>query len=392
MQFNIRGSRRGGGLFGLLLVVGMIVLLFWNEGRSVTRLDTIAAGRDRVVTADAGQVDPRNEGGLVHVVGRAEPLEPITDSTFGLTASALKLERTVEMYQWRETRRTRDDQTYYEYDRVWSERPISSSGFHRSGYDNPGTMLWRSRTFYAPVRLDDFRIGQPLLERLGGGERIAPPPPQAQPPQIRANFREVGDTLYTGRPNDPQVGDYRVRFTEVPAQTVTVLARQSNGTLLPYTVEETGGTLAMIEPGDLTPAAMFDLAVSRNTMMTWGIRLGGTFGMFLGFAMALGSIAAWVPIFRNVARGIATLISAVLAVAISVVVIAIGWFWYRPVFSLVLIGAAIAALIGLRVFLRRREPAQAPPQPAYAGGPPPAPPPAGSANMPPPPPPPRSEA
>jgi hypothetical protein len=385
MQVNIRGNRRGGGVFGLLLVVGMIVLLFWNEGRSVSRLDTIAAGREAVVETDAEQVHPRNDGALVHVVGRAEPLEPIVDRTFGLTASALRLERTVEMYQWEETRRTRDDQTYYEYERVWSERRISSSGFHRSGYDNPPDMLWRSETFFAPTRLGDFRVGRPLLERLAGGERIAPPPPQAQPPQIRANFRAVGDTLYTGRPNDPQVGDYRVRFTEVPGQTVSVLARQSDGTLLPWTADETGGTLAMIEPGAMAPAAMFELAESRNSLMTWGIRLGGAFGMFLGFAMALGSIAAWVPIFRNVARGIATLISAVLAVTISVVVIAIGWFWYRPVFSLILIGAAIAAVIGLRVFLRRREAAQ--PQPAFAGTPPPPPPP-GSAGMPPPPPPP----
>ncbi len=384
MQFRVRGNSRGGGLFGLLLVVGMIGLLFWNEGRSVSRLDTIAEGRDEVVAVDAARVDPGNNGALVHVTGRAEPLEPVSDPVFGLTVPALKLVRTVEMYQWRETRRTRDDQTYYEYDRVWSEEPISSSGFHRSGYTNPGRMTWRSETFYAPTRLGDFRIGRPLLERLGGGESVTPQQ-GALPPQARYTFQLDGDTLHSGWPDNPQIGDYRVRFSEVPAQTVTVLARQSDGTLLPWTADVTGGTLAMIEPGDLTAAQMFDLAVSRNTMLTWGIRLGGTFGMFLGFAMALGSIAAWVPIFRNVARGIATLISAVLAVAISVVVIAIGWFWYRPVLSLVLIGGAVAAVIGLRMFLRRREPAQPPPQPAYAGAPPPPPP---GASMPPPPPPP----
>ena len=67
------GSRLGesikGVLFGLVLIVGSCVFLFWNEGRAVQTQRSLTEGASLVVNADAARVDPANDGKLVHVSG-----------------------------------------------------------------------------------------------------------------------------------------------------------------------------------------------------------------------------------------------------------------------------------------------------------------------------------
>ena len=65
------GSRLGGSvkgiLFGLLMFVAGFPLLFWNEGRAVTDTKTNEEGAASVVEAQAGEIDPAQEGRLVHI-------------------------------------------------------------------------------------------------------------------------------------------------------------------------------------------------------------------------------------------------------------------------------------------------------------------------------------
>ncbi|RLE22314.1 MAG: hypothetical protein DRJ08_04300, partial [Acidobacteria bacterium] len=96
-------GRIGGAIKGILVGLVMIViafgLLFWNEGRSVERYKTLKEGSGAVVLSKADSVDPKNEGKLVHVTGKADTTETLKDPVFEISAQALKLERSVEMYQ-----------------------------------------------------------------------------------------------------------------------------------------------------------------------------------------------------------------------------------------------------------------------------------------------------
>ena len=62
----------GGVVIGLVLIVGMVVLLFWNEGRAVTTARSLAEGAGAVVSVGADAVDAANEGKLVHVSGTGD--------------------------------------------------------------------------------------------------------------------------------------------------------------------------------------------------------------------------------------------------------------------------------------------------------------------------------
>ena len=107
------GSRLGssfkGILFGLGLFIAGFPLLFWNEGRAVTDTKTNEEGAASVVEAAAGEVDPSQEGKLVHVVGEATTQDVLSDGEYGVSATAIRLAREVEMYQWVEDSETHEE-------------------------------------------------------------------------------------------------------------------------------------------------------------------------------------------------------------------------------------------------------------------------------------------
>jgi hypothetical protein len=58
-----------GVLFGFVLILGSGAALFWNEGRAVQTQRSLTEGAGVVIDIDPAQVDPANEGKLVHVSG-----------------------------------------------------------------------------------------------------------------------------------------------------------------------------------------------------------------------------------------------------------------------------------------------------------------------------------
>ena len=83
------GSRLGSSLAGLiigpLLVIGAVVLLWWNEGRAVQAIVGLKDAASQVVEADASGPLPDNHNKLVHVVGNATAQSPIQDPDVGVS-------------------------------------------------------------------------------------------------------------------------------------------------------------------------------------------------------------------------------------------------------------------------------------------------------------------
>lgn len=360
-----------GVLIGLLLIVVMVVLLFWNEGRAVQTALSLTEGAGAVVSVSPDAVDPAYDGKLIHVTGPVTTTSRPSDPTFGITVDGVRLVRTVEMYQWKESSKSetttkvgggQETVTTYSYSKEWSEAPIRSSDFKNpAGHENP-PMEIRSERFQVPdAKLGAFTLNERVISGLGG-EKTLP---------LTTDFTDAVDAAYSGNKRvtvaenriylgfnstNPVIGDYRVSYRVAPLGVASVIGEQQNGGFVPYQTMA-GDQLLMVDDGAVPADKMFADAQSANTVITWLLRVVGLVFLAVGFSMLmapLGVLADVIPPLGSLTRMGTGLVGILLAVVVGFVTIAIAWFWYRPVLSLIIIGIGAAIAAALWFFGRGR--------------------------------------
>lgn len=199
-----------------------------------------------MIKIDAASPQPKHDGKLVYVTGRLKTSAPIKDETFGLEVNAVRLERHVEMFQWREVEKRRDSlsssdrsigrrRKVYHYEKIWSDQRIDSSTFRHAGHDNPTTMPFPNHSVQADlVQLGGFRLSDSLIDQIPPSDpltfRLADLSAEiARDAFIHHDAPNQSPRLYwssrRGRAKrDAQIGDVRVYFTMRPRNTVSVLA------------------------------------------------------------------------------------------------------------------------------------------------------------------------
>ena len=355
------GSRLGASLkgivVGLVLFVAGFPLLFWNEGRAVTATKTNEEGAASVVEAQAGAVDPAQEGKLVHLVGEATTQDVLRDDTYGVAETAIRLGRKTEMYQWVEEKSVSEEKklggkierkTTYSYSKEWCDSAVSSDGFKEQGHVNPPAQvaLGDVSRLAKNVTLGVRRLTDSQIARIGGSA----PFKTLYKPVATNEFFEI-----TGTVPEPKVGDVRVTFTAVRPHVVTVVAAQSGDSFMAYTAK-TGSAISHVMEGAVDAAGVFAAAERGNTMITWILRLVGFFMMFAGVRMVLAPLqvlADVVPFIGSIVGFGIGAVAFLVAAPCSVATIAVAWIFYRPVLGVLLL--ALAAGIAVAVVASRRK-------------------------------------
>ena len=348
-------------LFGIVFVVGSIVLLFWNEGRAVQTARSISEGGKVVVEAAPAPVDPSNEGKLIHVSGDAKAGTPISDRAFGVSATALHLVRVAEMYQWEEDKHQETHKsvggseqtvTTYTYKKVWSDRAIDSQTFrHPDGHANPQKQFGRLSLTAADATLGAFKLGAAVLNLLPTSAALQLDLQAADPLKPRIpNAQIVDGKIYIGPNADsPQIGDYKISYVYAPVGPVSSIGRQSGSGIAPYQTKA-GDSLLLAVPGEQSAAEMFKQAERDNMILTWVLRLGGVLAMWLGTFLVLRPlvvVADVVPLIGSVIGAGAGLVALAFTMVVAGFVIALAWFWYRPLVGLAVLAAGLIAGIAL---------------------------------------------
>jgi hypothetical protein len=367
------GSRLGnsikGVLFGLVLIVGSCIFLFWNEGRAVQTQRSLTEGASLVVSVDPARVDPANDGKLVHLSGDLKPGAPLTDPDFTVTATALRLVRTVEMYQWKEETKTETRKnvggseetiTTYEYVRTWSDSRIDSSRFKRQeGHINP-QMQYRGASYPSrDATLGAFRPGTNVIDRLPASENVSLDPSLAAKlaGRVKGPVHVADWRIYVGEsPSQPRIGDLRISFQLAPAGPTSIIGRQA-GTGFGEYQTQAGDPLLMVRPGTLSAADMFAAAQRENRILTWILRFAGVLAMFIGFMMVLAPlvvVADVVPFIGNILSAGSAIVSLVLTAIVAPVVIAVAWFWYRPLVSAAVLAVGLVLAYGFKRWASQR--------------------------------------
>ncbi len=390
-------QRMGGSIkgivVGLLLAALGVWLLFWNEGRAVHRAKALQEGASTVVAVDGTAPQSANEGRLVHFMGEADAETVLRDALFGVEVQALKLERAVEMYQWREERQSEEKKklgggtetvTTYTYSTDWSSQAIDSTGFKQpEGHQNQPFPFAAETWIADPIMIGDWIMSPTFVAKLNRREQLAvgEEARRRAGDRVRDRLRlDQGGFYLGGDPLSPRLGDVRVRFHQVPAAMVSVVGRQQAGELVPYTAR-VGGDIALLTHGLASADDMFVSAKRGNRTMTWILRVVGFLLIAMGFSKVLkplSVLADVVPMIGNLVERGTGMISFVLAALVSLVTVAIGWIFYRPLLALVLLATAGALLLWLVKRFRG--------QPAARSAPPPPPPPPTARPTPPPPP------
>ena len=364
-------QRLGGSLvaalIGLILVPASIVLLYWNEGRAVSAIDSLNAGAHSVASVPAQPVDPAHEGGLVHVSGAATidgaPSDPVFHAA---AASAIRLRRHVEMYQWREHEETHTEKRIgggetthkvYNYTKEWSEPALDSTRFKQpNGHANP-PMALRSAVFDAKTtRLGGFQMDAALVDEMSGFKAWVPPA-TATGTDVNPPFQRYGDRLYHGaKPDAPEIGDMQVSFELIETQPISVVAAQIGGTLAPFRGTD-GRVIALVDLGTHSAADMFKEAKQAEAMITWILRGVGFLMMLIGLALCsapLAWFASLLPFVEDLVELAGFVLALVIAIPLTLVTIAIAWLAHRPLIGVGLIVAGLALGYAVHRFAPRR--------------------------------------
>lgn len=345
-----------GVLIGFVLIVASVIGLWWNEGRAVTAARALSQGESIVVEANPDSVDAALSGKLVHITGPLSSTAAVRDGTFGVGgADVVRLQRKVEMYQWKETKSSKTEKqvggseetvTTYSYAKVWSDQPLDSSRFHsRNGHQNPEMSLTSRTVNSNGAKLGAYRVDPAILAQM---DNFAPYSiANASPPE---GYRVDGDTFYRGSDSgSPRVGDMRVNFSAVTAQTMSVVAAASDGTLAPFRASN-GYQIKLAAPGVASAIQMLKDQEKSERTLTWIVRAVGFVAMLIGFMLILGPIstlASVLPFLGGLVEAGAFMIGLALAVPLTLIVIALAWLANRPLLGVGLLVAAAVVFVGL---------------------------------------------
>lgn len=341
-------------IMGFLLLIGSVALLYWNEGRAVKAHQSLDAGASRVVEAVAGA---SLDGKLAHLTGVVDPARGLADPSFGVSVpSALRLTRKVEMLQWSESHNlvptpeeSGSKKSNYSYEKKWSETPINSSGFQRvAGHENPSMPMSTATIDNAAASVSGYKLDAPMFKKMTGFRPVAIDPSAKVP----AGFRAQGSSyFYAGRGSmaAPQVGDLRVSFLAVPAETYSFVGGVWGQTLTGY-VGEDKYEIALAVPGVAPAERMFERAHVEESAKTWMLRGLGlllTFVAFFLMAAPVTALFAFIPILEDIAGTAAAIVAFIAAAPTTFLVVSLAWMAHRPLVGMGLLALAAGSFFAL---------------------------------------------
>ena len=323
------------------------------------------------------RIDPAVDGKLVYVSGEVTSEESAHDPDFDIEASALVLRRSVEMYQWKENKKSesrdklgggKETITTYTYEKRWNNEPIDSGSFQEGGHVNPGSMPYRDQNFsVSDARIGAWRADDTILSALNGN-----PLSLAEDGVFPDGFWLAdATTLYHGNdPKSPQIGDLRVSYSAVAPQPASLIAQADGDGFREWT--STAGTgIFLVEAGSVEATALVAHAQSSNSMWGWILRAVGFVLLWIAFSMMLGplsTLAAVLPPLGRVVGMFTGGVAFVLALVLASVTIVLSWILVRPLWAVVI----VLGIVGAIALWSRRSARNAP---AAVMGPPPMPPP-----------------
>jgi hypothetical protein len=393
-----------GACLGVLLFVGSIPLLGWNEFNFVRNVKILDHVKDNVVEAGCAPLDS-TMGKPVWVScpvaqtydfttdGRLTALMAVMKNMYSPSKS-LKGAAFIpdsKIYQWVETKADKDKHEY-QYQLQWVSSRVDSTNFAcvKNPYDTgcpsvkPTNVGDIPSVLKSTVEAQEFSIGMGneqkpwAIYHLNNGLN-------GQIPTVDISFQSSANlgvitalsqyqqasvskstlTLAT-RPGQNTVGDVQTTFKLAAAPmgyVFSVIAQQDSGPpLFPKSAARlnewaTGmkGTFSNVNwlwNGYLSKAEMISKKTDENSSTTWILRFVGFAVMFLGLVLATHPVAVVPEILPCCGHFLGEVVGCILcllcfcvSVGLSILVIGVAWLAARPLVGGLLLAGALAIFI-----------------------------------------------
>ena len=376
-SYGSRVKKSAGGVgTGFLMLIAGIVLLFWNEGRTVKTTRTIKeVDKLAVEMQDITTVNPEFEGKVIHAIGDATTDDILTDSYFGISRNAVKLQARPEFYQYVEQKHEEHKDkvgggeeviTTYTYEKQWVYSPQNSSSFADPDYQNANNRPiiypdMDSESLQAQnVAFGAYRLPASLIGQMSNSQAFEVTLSDEKAAEINAAAKKLyndptndyvsvsNNVIYLGRnASTPEIGDMRITFTEVLPGEVSIISKVVGDTFEAYHSEKNDKDFNVLTEGSHSKTEMIATAKSQNKMLAWALRFLGILLLYMGFKSIFGildTLAKVLPFLSSIV-GLGTgLVSGVLALALGLIIIAIAWIWYRPLLGILLLAFVVAMI------------------------------------------------
>jgi hypothetical protein len=344
-------------IVGIGLVIVTIGFIFWNENQSIKTKMSLLEAEKIIVQVPHHPIDENNNQKLVYTSGIATTKEDLVDDLLNVELNAIKLQRTVEMLQWKEntetttTNNTGGYQTHttnYTYKQEWSSKVIDSSNFQNPNeHQNPQSMPAKSLTQTAKtVTLGDFILNEELISIISNYEDVTLEKDDVESVKETLSLPAslVQNEIYVGKdPSHPQIGDLKIRLSAVYPEDVSVIAVQAGNQFEPYHAKA-GDDVMLLDVGQVSATQMIENALLENKILCWIIRTACLIVLIVGYAMILNPLVVVADVlpFLGSLVGFGTgFLSVIAGLSTWGMVTAIAWFAVRPIFSLSIIGITV---------------------------------------------------
>uniref|UniRef100_A0A1I8GXQ6 SURF1-like protein n=1 Tax=Macrostomum lignano TaxID=282301 RepID=A0A1I8GXQ6_9PLAT len=277
-------------VFAALLLAGCC-LAYWNEARAVARDRILYEGLERVTSLPAAEYHSTgNEGRLVHVSGQLTVSGWCLDPEFRVRLRAYRMQRTVEMYQWREELEHSEvaqpdgssrTESVPVYRTDWLPYLVDSRQFQEQRqHQNPRSLPHASINFTADAAsLGAFELAPVFLDQLTADTALKNPPSSEVPLEelSKRGYQWLDGHLYAAGsdPRRPQVGDARIRWSYggLAGEAVTIVGRQSGSSLAAFPVPNGEiDSIALLARGYQSPRRMFAWQLAKSRLHLWLLR------------------------------------------------------------------------------------------------------------------------
>lgn len=346
-----------GVLIGILLFFFSFVVLWKTEGR--TNYAKIAA---KAVALSTQSVDQNGQDQLVSATGPLETPDSVGDPEFIRPGNYIMLQRTVEMYAWRERSSSKSKKnmggsetttTTYTYEKEWTSRPENSAEFKKpEGHANPGLEVAEKEFYAAQAKLGAYELDiqnmqLPDAPKLEIGQNDLSP-------EMPDSFKLSQGYLFKGKGtlSEPEVGDVRLSFGAIASgKKVTVFGKLIGGAIEPYLIKgETKFYRAMAGTRDEAIAQL----KAEYKMTGWIGRIIGFLMMWIGMLLLLGplhTVLDVLPFLGTASRFVVGLMTFPIALVLSLVTIIVSMIAHN-IIALVIV---LSLVIGGILFLLRKK-------------------------------------